>query len=818
MNRSMKTGAAVVCAAVLLILTHVGGTASAEGIARITGDVATGFGVYRPVVVDVTPSIAPYTVEDGLANVANAADFDLDPAAADLIERNGFACTASPYRQPYDIYNECLEAGIPVFVTTDACLHTYHVLYDYMLRILEVNYFIDDIERLTETMIEKSFAQYDAAGEKAVKAAALDNAAYFSVALKLLDPGAVIDDRVAARVGEEVAQIMSLSDGYAASPLFYTEDYPFREDYSQYKPRGHYTRSEELERYFRAMMWYGRITFSLDLRYATDAGLRHVARQAILAAAAVEFSAVGNEGAAAVWDRIYQPTVFFVGEADDILYRDYWGLVETTFSANPAHDLDVLADDAAIDKFMAKALDRLPDPAITVVAGKGMRFMGQRFIPDSYVLDQLVEEFVYGRLMPKGLDVMAVMGSARAYEILDTVYGETRYVKYDEQMTKLKAEFASYKPAVWAQNLYYNWLYSLAPLLDVKGEGYPFFMRNASWVDKDLNTALGSWAELRHDTILYAKQSETFETAQPEPPDLVMGYVEPQPEVYARLAALAAFMRDGLAGRNLLHIEIGGRLDDFADLMMSLTAIAVKELENVAPTDREYALICNFGRTIEDLVTFGSEHDSYQSEADDYMAVIADVHTDPNLNEALEVGVGHPLSIYVVAPVEGVPTLTKGAVFSYHEFKQSLADERLTDEEWQKMQSGPEARQMPVWTESFVAGPSSTGRETSHRPYNGPLVTGVEEELEPAPFMLRQNVPNPFNPSTLITYRIAVDGKATLAVYNLAGQLVDVLAGGHHGAGEYSVTWKPENLSSGVYIVRLTAGSVSSTIKMLYMK
>ena len=81
-----------------------------------------------------------------------------------------------------------------------------------------------------------------------------------------------------------------------------------------------------------------------------------------------------------------------------------------------------------------------------------------------------------------------------------------------------------------------------------------------AWVDKDLNTALGSWAERRHDTILYAKQSETATVAEPPPPPPIIGHVEPCPEVNARLAALAAFMRDGLVNRGLYDVLISERL------------------------------------------------------------------------------------------------------------------------------------------------------------------------------------------------------------------------------------------------------------------
>ena len=799
----------------LLIVSST--TASAESIPEITTDVTTEFGTYQPVIVDVNPSVTPYQINSDLSNVSNISEFELAQEAIDLLSSNGFAAEASYYRQIYDVYNECEDNGIPAFVTTDACLHTYHILYDYMLRVLEVNFFIDDLNNLTQTMLDASQEVYNSASEPLVKEAALDNISYFSVAYGLLNPEMSNIPSVAAG---EIGLISDGSSGYVASPLFYSDDYPYLEDYSQYKPRGHYTRTTELEQFFRAMMWYGRITYSLNLEGATQEGLRQAARQALLIARILESQSVGDEPASTVWERIYEPTVFFVGKMDDINYLKYLEIAEEIFGEDfLSQSPDVLADDTDIDAFITEALN-LPDPKITVKAGKGLRFMGQRYIPDSYILDQLVFDGIPDtRFMPRGLDVMAVLGSDRAYDIIETYYDDTvLYPGYVEKVPVLKEEFMGYTPYVWAQNLYFNWLYTLAPLLDVKGEGYPPFMQSGAWVDKDLNTALGSWAELRHDTILYAKESETRETSMPPAPPLVMGYVEPNPEVYARLAALAGFMSRGLENRELLDELFESRLSDFEALMISLKDISVKELQETLLSNDEYALICNFGGTIEALTSFPPEFEAqYENEADDFMAVIADVHTDTNFNECLEVGVGHPLNLYVIAPVNGIPTLTKGSIFSYHEFKQPLADGRLSDEEWQELQSGADAKAMPEWSENFLAGESSKKTETYHFPPNELQVTLVEDNT-PATFNLFQNHPNPFNPATTINYSLNEGGQVRLEIYNLSGQLVEVLVDRWQNKGLHRIEWKPDGIASGIYFVRITQNKNIGVIKTLFIK
>ena len=301
---------------------------------------------------------------------------------------------------------------------------------------------------------------------------------------------------------------------------------------------------------------------------------------------------------------------------------------------------------------------------------------------------------------PEGLDLPAVLGSQRAYDLLDAVYHETAYANYDEQMAKLRSEFAALPLEDWTQNLYWSWLYALRPLLDAKGEGYPSFMRTMAWLDKDLHTMLGSWTELRHDTILYAKQSTTIRlTAFMPPQETARGYVEPALELYARLAGLAAQTRSGLQAAGLLGDEYERKLASFEDFLHNVQAMAEKELEGKALSEDEYALLREVGGYLEGLTTFSArEAGRLSSEADRRMAVVADVHTDSNSEQALEEAVGDAFSIYVLAPVEGALALLKGGVFSYYEFTVPLAG-RLTDEAWQAKDPRPE---QPEWTKRFV--------------------------------------------------------------------------------------------------------------------
>jgi hypothetical protein len=84
------------------------------------------------------------------------------------------------------------------------------------------------------------------------------------------------------------------------------------------------------------------------------------------------------------------------------------------------------------------------------------------------------------------------------------------------------------------------------------------------------------------------------------------------------------------------------------------------------------------------------------------MAVIADVHTDPNTKKVMEVGVGNAMDIYVAAPIEGRVVLCRGAIFSNYKFLQPMSN-RITDEEWQGMLADETNPPMPEWTTLFTA-------------------------------------------------------------------------------------------------------------------
>jgi hypothetical protein len=94
----------------------------------------------------------------------------------------------------------------------------------------------------------------------------------------------------------------------------------------------------------------------------------------------------------------------------------------------------------------------------------------------------------------------------------------------------------------------------------------------------------------------------------------------------------------------------------------------------------------------------------------------------------------------------------------------------------------------------------------------------LAEPVAPASFALAQNVPNPFNPATEISFTLEKAGQASLKVHNLRGETVATLVNGQLGAGRHAVSFDGSQLSSGVYFYTLEAAGTSETRKMLLTK
>ncbi len=718
--------------------------------------------------IDITPDVPQYNLPLSTDQISNYNSFSsqipLSNNALNLLQKNGFVVIDNPFnRKQEDIvipYDTLKDNEIPIFVTTDSLLHLYHIQFDETLRQIEEREFYQLIWDISNGLLNDSL-QYYSNSNGDLKEASRRNVAYFCVGLSLLapDPRQICQSEnewectdeyfseedlqrynfeIPSFVKDDVERELELIDahvGFSESPIFL-----YKEDYSQYVPRGHYTRSEKLKNYFKAFMWYGRMSMLLkgsdeimpgmscsdceDAFISTEDANIQTTGACVIASGLNE-----NQELMDKWDRIYSVTAFYVGLSDDLGPHQYIDALNSVFggSSDP-YDIDEeaiiklkaeLAEYGSPEIYGGTGACEIPPPFTPESADKclgkteGFRLMGQRFIPDSYMFTNLVGTYtdVYqgdeqpftlvisgaGRSVrgfPRGLDVMALLGSNRSRELLDEM-DDSNYKEYDRQYDQLKDEFDSFEVADWNKNLYWSWLYALQPLLDDYSAGYPTFMQTDAWEDKELTTALASWTELRHDTILYAKQSYTMELTSVLIDDKpVVGYVEPVPVFYNRLLALTSMTNKGLSDMDVLDESARYRLENLEDILKRLVEISSKELENKELTEDDYDFIKNFGDELNDVIADVEDKAKKTT-------IIADVHTDGNTMQVLEEGVGYvDLMVVAYKLPDGRVLLGAGPVMSYYEFKQPM-DERLTDEAWREMlvQDPP---QRPEWVSNFM--------------------------------------------------------------------------------------------------------------------
>jgi hypothetical protein len=692
-------------ALVLIGLSALGqGQLSADAAQRQAGALETGSEqkpsqeqfarYYEPVQVpDFKPSVPATPLPLDLAKLTNWKEAQrlVPEAARDDLRKNAFAVFEARGGDRVEMfYDQYKRIGQPLFITSDSLLHLYRIQFDETLRQIEETKFCDDLLALTVAL--------QAEAEKALRVetrkhnfdtlylARGEALGYFSVARKLLDESAPIPEDVAGGVRSDLDNIAKLM---GPSPEEVPTHYGGGFRRSEYVPRGHYTRNEKLKRYFQAMTWYRTVFRTEDLT------AEWIAREL------AELTLPDGRKAKDVYKRIYAVTDFFDGFADDLTPEDY---------RNPPPSSDRL-----IAMFREKEMH---PPYENVekwnIANIGMRLIGRRYLPDSYVMDRLVFSYITpgmgemkGKGEPRGeaftmgfvptsmpvrkfareLDVMAALGAARARQALH-ILGDDEYGQYDAKISDLTRRFAALSEKEWNRNMYWSWLSALRVLMAPAPEGYPTFTRGTAWQDKQLITALGSWAELHHDTNVYAVQEGQGDAVGPA--STAEGYVEPVPEFYAHLLALNRMTLKALDNLELLDDVSRNRFKALNEILERLLGISVRELQNRRLGPEDFEFIGSFGDRLKAAVA-GPANRGLES------ILIADLPPHEESEVVLEEGTGYLNTIAVAYPMpDGRIALGFGPALSYYEFKQDIS-KRLTDETWKMLLHSPQAPKPLRW-------------------------------------------------------------------------------------------------------------------------
>ena len=200
---------------------------------------------------------------------------------------------------------------------------------------------------------------------------------------------------------------------------------------------------------------------------------------------------------------------------------------------------------------------------LSLVPASAFLLLGQRFVIDSYVTGEVVyDKLTYQgekmmRMLPSTYDILFALGNNGAGQLLQP---ELNRYHYAPNLAALRYLVDSYDAGFWDGTLYNGWLNAiraLNPPADRKG--LPAFMKTAAWWQQKMNTQLASWAQLRHDNLLYAKQSYTGGVGCSFPKSLV----EPIPEFYDAVARFASVFVPSF---------MEGPIESYTDLLRNDTA------------------------------------------------------------------------------------------------------------------------------------------------------------------------------------------------------------------------------------------------------
>ena len=657
---------------------------------------------------------------DNLINPFQLKEFD--SKLYNMLGRNGFAIVPAEHNQLFHVYEKNDYADFPSFITTDLYLQLFHLYFDCVLRDVEEKH-LDSLMIVFSSQMEAEMKTLTSSQDAEVKAAAEFGQAWFAVASWLFShdkaPASAatlnIPEAYKKMAMEEITKAFDAENGYSDMLEYFPPEEMF--GYSLFRPRGHYTRSKVCSRYFRGMMWLQTAHF----------GTNKPSKMKQIALIANVFNQ--QPKLSAIYNKVSEPITYLMGTPDNVT------LIQV---ANQIKEMGLPIEQLLSSrKDMANLTKDIEEIAkrqmrIELKKTRGSKYvvdiMPQRYQPDAEALITTTDQDspVSLRPCPKGLDWMAVMGLPGAERILIDELKETqRWTGFPKALTTARKKAAT---TPWDACVANQWMYTLQSLGDT-AQSLPYFMQSPQWQKKNLNTALASWAELKHDAILYAKQPMLAECGDggPEPP-VVKGYVEPNVKFWEKAIALVTRMDKVLTTYNLQTEKAKAVYERIKEMAEFCRDISKKELNGGKITDEEYNQIEIIGSTVENisLELVSEDNEMLQGwsdvvSTDKKVAVVADVFTASGENVAIDdkcvlyEGVGPAYEIYVVVEIDGSLYLTRGAVLSYREFTRLMSDPRLTDEEWQEELKKSPTGGTPSWMNEIIApvkGMSADDEET----------------------------------------------------------------------------------------------------------
>ena len=352
-------------------------------------------------------------------------------------------------------------------------------------------------------------------------------------------------------------------------------------------------------------------------------------------------------------------------------------------------------------------------------------------------------------------------------------------------------------------------------------------MRTAAWWQQKMNTQLASWSQLRHDNLLYAKQSYTGGIGCSYP----KGYVEPIPAFYD------AVIRYAERGAEIFaQIENGSQATAyFARLIDAATTLGEIARAELAKEPLDATQIAFLETTLSrssigcgEIVYDGWYPSLFYTASDvgESDFIVADVHTAPTdehgnmVGWVMHAGTGNiDMAVIVCSDPAGGSTAYVGPVMSYHEHV-TTGFKRLNDEEWAASYMAEESAR-PLWVNSYLAGPDGQNRGEVISLRTG--TSGVEVQVDhaaPAGALRLSAAPNPTEGA--VTFRLDLPAakageECRMTIFDATGRPVATLFEATSAqSGSYMVQWDGRDASgasvaSGPYLCRIDCGGTVVT-------
>jgi len=449
-------------------------------------------------------------------------------------------------------------------------------------------------------------------------------------------------------------------------------------DWGALKPRGHYD-DKDLRGYFRAVKW-------LSLSHFPDS-----------AAALDGYLLLKRAELFAEYKKLFQLYELLAGQAE----FGHLGLFAEIAKLQPDWFVPAVNRSAILARVEQQV--RSSTASTTVVSPAGyppplqepFYVFSSRWAPDVEVLDKLAfSDFPVPR-QPWALDVMATLGSKRAQ----------KYAPYKERFpyASTVAQLRTVKEKLFVpDNAYRSWLWALETLVadrvQLSSGNLPRFFRNAAYQDKMLNTALASYAALKHDTMIMTRPPRvrmggvsyrygwwvTESWVLPPPPV----YVEPNERLYLRLGNLCAKIAAALRSFGGEAAKLAHYFESNRKKLIGLRSAVRAQLDDQPLSKKQ----------VEQIRAMARYPRSVFQEANP-SCLIADLWSLPGQVHAI--AIGKILPMVAVAPFNDRQVLVWGDAYTFYEADLALK-QRPTDDQWCELLREGKQPPRPVWTSSFI--------------------------------------------------------------------------------------------------------------------